>query len=177
MERPRSGTKRMPRSSTPTSRPPRRSDRTRNRAEPSSPLTSAPRIVSEPNAYRARNRKFESVSLQRRVSCELAPPCFRAPPFTRFHAAVGFNLTTLVDGLNRTRRSAVAEIHQKSVAADRPPDRGVKRTVCRLQRKHHPRHQHCRCQHGGDSPQSGSNCSLGGCASVANAQPLVSLRC
>jgi hypothetical protein len=81
--------------------------------------------------------------------------------------------------LNRTRRSGVAEIHQKSVAADRPPDRGVRRTVCRLQRKHHPRHQHCRCQHGGDSPQPGSNCSLGGmrlcreCATASLASLLI----
>src|ERR1700756_4501984 len=34
------------------------------------PSAKAQSEISEPNRYRARNRKFESVSLQRRVFCE-----------------------------------------------------------------------------------------------------------
>ena len=35
------------------------------------PSAQAQSEISEPNPYRARNRKFESISLQRRVRCEL----------------------------------------------------------------------------------------------------------
>ena len=43
--------------------------------------------ISEPNPYRARNRKFESISLQRRVGCELG---FHRPQLGRTHETVGY---------------------------------------------------------------------------------------
>src|ERR1700731_2955672 len=79
------------------------SERGRRSSRPSVSSRGTRTILKEPETRRlknrghlARNRKFESISLQRRVSCELAPHCFGAPPLTRFHAAVGYRLPSSI---------------------------------------------------------------------------------
>src|SRR5215813_13923236 len=87
MERPRSGTEQTPcwpsRSSTPTSRP--RYSRIGHETAPNplSPYFRIADFTSEPKAYRARNRRFESISLQRVSAANLLLRAFERPPMAQ----------------------------------------------------------------------------------------------
>jgi hypothetical protein len=70
--------------------------------------------ISEPKPYRARNRKFESISLQRGVTCELVLAATRAedPDRRRLFASAGREMTERQDRLLKARLRLARLRHQ-----------------------------------------------------------------